>query len=62
MTSSDKEWYNEWQRMIASDKELQSAAILANFPIFRIRDEPTIKHPKENTLNLEEDLKVDLFN
>ena len=56
------EWYSAWQRMITSDKELQWAAISDNFPIFLIRDEPTTKHPKENTLNLEEELKVDLFN
>ena len=45
-TANDNEWYNEWQRV----------AILANFSFFQIREEPTTKYPKENSLNLEEDL------
>ena len=58
-TTSDNEWQrvttsgttsdNEWQRVTTSD-------ILANFPFFQIRKEPTTKHPKENSLNIEEDL------
>ena len=44
--SNDNEWYNEWQRVTIS----------ANFSFFQIREEPTTKHPKENSLNLEEDL------
>ena len=43
---SDSEWYNEWQRVTIS----------ANFSFFQIREEPTTKHPKENSLNIEEDL------
>ena len=40
VTTSDKEWYNEWQRVTIS----------ANFSFFQIREEPTTKHPKENSL------------
>ena len=60
VTTNDKEWqrvirndyerYNEWQRM-------QQVTIPANFSFFfQIKEEPTTKHPKENFLNLEEDL------
>ena len=51
---------NEWQRMTTSgttsDNEWQRVTIAANFLFFQIREEPTTKHPKENSLNLEEDL------
>ena len=57
--TSDNEW-NKWQRMTASDttndNEWQHVTILANLSFFQIREEPTTKHPKENSLNLEEDL------
>ena len=39
-----------------SDNEFQRVTISANFSFFQIRGEPTSKHPKENSLNLEEDL------
>ena len=39
-TTNDTEWYNEWQRVTIS----------ANFSFCQIREEPTTKHPKENTL------------
>ena len=39
-----------------SDNEWQQVTILANFPFFQIREKPTTKHPKENSLNFEEDL------
>ena len=52
-TTSD----NEWQRMTTSDKEWQRGTISANFSFFQIREEPTTKHPKENSLNIEEDLR-----
>ena len=73
MTTSDNEWYNEFQRMTTSnnewqrvvhqvttsgttsDNECQRVTIPANFT-FQIKEEPTTKHPKENFLNLEEDL------
>ena len=55
-TTSDNEWYNEWQRMTMSDKEWQRVTILANFSFFQIREEATIKHSKESSLNIEEDL------
>ena len=80
MTTSDSEWYNEWQRITTSDNELQRVVrwVIASgttsdnewqrmatsdneWPFrliffFQIRVEPTTKHPKENSLNLEEDL------
>ena len=34
MTMSDKEWYNEGQRVTASDNEWQRVVSLANFPFF----------------------------
>ena len=55
-TTSD----NEWQRVTTSgttnDNEWQRVTISANFSFFQIREEPTTKHRKENSLNLEEDL------
>ena len=44
--------------MTTSDNECQRVTIPANFPFFffQIKEEPTTKHPKENFLNLEEDL------
>ena len=69
-TSTDNEYYNEWQRMTKSDNELQRVVqrmttsdnewqrgtISASFSFFRKREEATTKHPKENSLNIEEDL------
>ena len=55
-TTSDNEWYNKWQRMITSDNEWLRVTISVNFSFFQIREEPASKHPKENSLNLEEDL------
>ena len=48
-----------WQRITTSDSGWLFRLI---FLFFRIRDEPTIKHPIENSLNLEEDLGERLFN
>ena len=60
MTTNDNEWYNEWQqvvqRMRTSDNEWQRVTISANFSFFQIREKPTTKHPKENSLIIEEDL------
>ena len=69
-TTSDNEWQrvtasgitseNEWQRVTTSgttnDNEWQRVTISANFSFFQIRQEPTTKHSKENSLNIEEDL------
>ena len=62
VTTNDSEWHNEWQRMTTSGttndewqrmttsaNEWQREAISANFSIFQIREEPTTKHPKENS-------------
>ena len=64
MTTNDNEWYNEWQRVVqwvkTSDNEWynewQRVTILPNFSFSQIREEPTTKHTKENSLNLEEGL------
>ena len=60
MTTSGTTSDNEWQRVTTSgttnDNEWQRVTISANFSFFQIREEPTTKHPKENSLNLEEDL------
>ena len=60
MTTSGNEWYNEWQRATTSGttngNEWQRGTISANFSFFQIRREATTKHPKEKSLNIEEDL------
>ena len=59
-TTSDNEWQlvttndNEWQRMAMS-------GISANFFFFFGRNLLN-RHPKENPLNLKEDLKEDILN
>ena len=52
-TTNDKEWQRVVQRVTANDYEWPFRLI---FLFFQIREEPTTKHPKENSLNLEEDL------
>ena len=56
VTTSDNEWYKEWQWVTRNDKEWQRVTISANISFFQIREEATTKHPKENSLNIEEDL------
>ena len=60
VTTNGNEWYNEWQQVVqivtTNDNEWQWATISVNFSFFQIREEPTTNHPKENSLNLEEDL------
>ena len=62
MATSDNEWQRAVQRVTTSgttsDYEWQRVTISANFPFFQIREEPTTKHPMENSLKrtLEEDL------
>ena len=46
----------------SSDIEWQRVAISAKFSFFRIKVEPTYEHPKENSLNIEEDLEEGLLN
>ena len=59
-TTSDNKWYNEWQRVTTScttnDKEWKRETISANFSFFQIREDPSTKHPKEISLNIEEGL------
>ena len=54
-TTSDNERQRVVQRMTTNDNEWQRVTISANF-FFQIREEVTTKHPKENSLNIEEDL------
>ena len=62
-TTSGSEWQRVVQRVVqrvtTSDNEWQWVVILANFLFFR--EEITNRHPKENPLNLEEDLEEDLL-
>ena len=53
VTTNDKEWQWVVQRVTKNDNEWPFRLI---FLFFQIRKEPTTKHPKENSLNLEEDL------
>ena len=55
MTTND----NESQQMTPNDNEWQQVVILVNFLLFRIREEPTTMHSKENPLNIEDDLEDD---
>ena len=58
VTTGDNEWYNEWQWMTTSDttsdNERPFRLILL---FFRIREGSITKRPKENSLNLKEDLE-----
>ena len=59
-TTSDNEWQRVVQRVTTSgetnDNEWQRGTILSNFSFFQIREDATTKHPKENSLNIEEEL------
>ena len=44
-------------RVITSDNEWQRVAISANSSVFRIKEESTTKHPKENSLNPKEEVE-----
>ena len=54
VTTNDNEKYNGWQRVVQRVNNLSF--------FFRIREEPTTKHPKENSLSLEVDLEEGLLN
>ena len=61
VTKSDNECYNERQRVATSDNEWQRVTTNDNewpfrLTFFQIREEPTTKHPKENSLNIEEEI------
>ena len=58
-TSNDNESQRVVQQVTTSDNDLSFQLI---FLFFRIREEPTTKHPKETPLNLEEDLQKRLLN
>ena len=58
MTTNDNEWYNELQLITTSKNELQRVgtnnsewSFRLNFAFFRIREEPIIRHTKEDPLN-----------
>ena len=62
-TTSDKEWqgvttsHKEWQRVVQRvTTNVNEWPFQLIFLFFQIKEEPTTKHPKENFLNLEEDL------
>ena len=55
-TTSDTEWQWVVQWMTTSNNEWQQKTISANLSFLQMREEPTTKHPNENSLNLEEDL------
>ena len=57
MTASDKTSDKKWQQMTSSDND--GMVISANF-LF-CREEPINRHPKENSLNLKENLEEDLL-
>ena len=69
MAISDKKWH--WVVGVtaigtANVDKWQGVVILANIPFFFsfffwIREEPTTKQPKENSLNLKEDLEKGLL-
>ena len=61
-TASENEQYNEWKRVVQRVTTNDNVVILANFPFFRITEEPTNKHPKEDRLNLVEGLDKGLLN
>ena len=64
-TMSENEWYNEWQRVVqrvaTNANEWQWVVISANFFFFLEREESSNRHPKENSLNLEDDPEEDLL-
>ena len=59
VTTSDNKWqrvktsHKEWRRVTTNDNEWPFRQFIY---FFQVREEPTIKHPKENSLSLEEDL------
>ena len=62
-TTSDKEWYNKWQRVTTDNnvrQRITMSGYFGQFPFFW--EESTNRHPKENPLTLEEDLEEDLLN
>ena len=61
-TTSNNEWYNEWQLVTMNENEWQRVVISENFSVFRIGKKPTTKHPKENSSNLEEKLEKGILN
>ena len=62
VTTGSNEWYNKWQRVTTNNNKWQRVAISANFSFLQIREEPSTKHPKQNSLNLQEDFEEVLLN
>ena len=66
MTTSDNEWQTVVEPVTTSgetnDNEWQGVVISANFPVFRVKEEPTTKNFEEQPLNLEEDYEEGLLN
>ena len=61
-----EKWCTEWQQVTTSgrtsDNNNKKLLLWLIFFVFRIREEPSIRHSKENPLNFEEDLEEDLQN
>ena len=63
VTTNDSEWQrmttsgttndNEWQRVTTNENEWQRVAISAKYSFFQITENPTTKHPKQNSLKTE---------
>ena len=69
MQTIDNVWQRVVQRMTTSDTEWQRMAtnviewlFQIIFLLFRIREGPTTKYPKENSLSLEKDHEQGLLN
>ena len=71
VAASDNKWYNERQWVVqwVTTRDNEWQRVTTNgllgyffFFFFRIREEPITKHPKEKSLNLEEDLDKGLLN
>ena len=54
VAKSDKEWQRVVQQVTTNDKEWPFRLVFLFLK--KIREEPTTKHPKKNSLNIEEDL------
>ena len=52
--TSENEWQRMVQRVTTNDNEWQRVTISTNISFFQIREEPTTKYPKENSLTIEE--------
>ena len=67
---SKRKWYNGLERVVQcvtksgtkNGIEWQRVVISANFPFFRIRNESTTQHHRENSSHIEQDHEESLLN